>query len=409
MGNRTKDDESTPRRRKPKQRSARAVTYRKGSIYQDKTGTWWYQPPQENGQRHPRIRCLDREAAELAQADWLANKRAGIDAAEGRQTVAAWLSFWYEQHAKPNIKPKTAHFYRQMLESYVIPVLGDHRLDKLNADHIVQLVNQLRENLSPLTVRHVYSVLRRALDRAVKARKIPYNPAEAVDPPKAPRTEQTPFTLAQSRAILKAVKGHRLEVLYHIALLLGLRKGEVLGLRWVDFNEAAATIKVTQQIQTVDGETRPETPKSETSRRTLPLPPLVIELLQTHWQEQQEERRRLGVEWHEHGLIFPNEHGKPMLPRNLSRHWYKVLAAAGIGQKVRDTVRKRTEYLGKLPFHRLRHTAATRLSENGASEAVIAAILGHSRSGVTAGYVHASLDEMRAAIERVDRLLRKAA
>jgi integrase len=202
-----------------------------------------------------------------------------------------------------------------------------------------------------------------------------------------------PLTLAQSQALLDAVAGHRLALLYHLALLLGLRKGELLGLRWDDFDPTGGTLKITGQVQTIGGKTeRSNSPKSEASRRVLPLPITTVALVQALRTAQQEESERLGAALLVQGLMFPSEAGTPIIPRNLSRHWYGLLQAVQLPTQ---------------PFHILRHTAATRLDEVGASEAVKAAVLGHGPRSVTGGYVHASPEEMRTAIERVEERLLK--
>lgn len=131
--------------------------------------------------------------------------------------------------------------------------------------------------------------------------------------------------------------------------------------------------------------------------RTLPLTAELIARLRTHWAVQQEERTLLDTDWKEHGLMFASEVGTPIIPRNLTRHFKVALEKAGLPAETR--------------FHDLRHTAATMLADAGASQAVVAAILGHALSGVTANYTHISLDAMREAVERaaqrVERL-RKA-
>ena len=99
--------------------------------------------------------------------------------------------------------------------------------------------------------------------------------------------------------------------------MLGLRKGEVSGLQWTDLNWEKAELKISQQVQVVNGKTVFTTPKSDTSRRTLPIPPLLLKRLQQHWDNQQEERALLDTEWKEHGLIFPTQVGTPIIPRNL--------------------------------------------------------------------------------------------
>jgi integrase len=320
MGTRDKNDKPGRRKR---------AEYGQGSIYQDKDGQWWYAPPTIDGKRSSPIRCPSESAAKAKQREWLKARDHGVNPNDGRQSLQDFLTFWYNEASVPNVKPKTAHFYRQMIELYILPELGTIRLDKLQPEHVLRLLNNLRDDLSPRTIRHISSVLRQALDRAVKWSKLLYNPAAMVDPPKVTREEQTPLTPAQSGALLMIVEGHRLSALYHVALTLGPRKGELLGLRWMDLNWNAATLKITQQVLSIGSTTRFETPKSATSLRTLPLTAELIARLRVHWAVQQEERTLLDTRWSNHDLIFASEVGTPIIPRNLTRHfkrgWRKLV------------------------------------------------------------------------------------
>jgi len=327
----------------------------------------------------------------VAQEDHLAKRKAKIDLTA--QTVGAWLEFWLREHVAPGLKPKTIDWYRYLVEHYVLPAIGDMLLDSLNADHLIVLQNQLRTQLADRTVNRVLALIKRALKKAVQSRKLLYNPADAIDPPRVPRSNQTGLTIEQERALRCAIGDHRLALLYDLALLQGLRRGELLGLLISEYNAALGTIKVTGQIQTIDGETkRHSSPKSENGIRELPLTPRQQQLIETHLARLRDERARLGLEWHEHGLIFPSEVGTPMIPRNLSRHYYKALKRA---------------QLHTMAFHRLRHTAATRLDSIKATEACKAAILGHGPASVTGGYIHVSLDDKRAALLESEREMLK--
>jgi len=157
----------------------------------------------------------------------------------------------------------------------------------------------------------------------------------------------------------------------NVALILGLRKGELRGLRWVDLDRDTATLKITQQVQTANHTTSVATLKSAASRCTLPVPPGLLARLDQHQQQQALEPDHASMGWEDHGLIFASMVGTPIVPRNLNRHFYTVLAAT---------------QLTHIRVHDLRHTYATQLSGLGVSEVLIAAILGHSGSSVTRRY-----------------------
>jgi integrase len=379
-----------------KARTARSAAYGKGSIYQDKTGQWWYQPPPHERRRLPRVRAADEKGAILAQKDHLAKREAKVDL--NAPTVNTWLDFWLREHVTPGLKPKTIEWYRYLIEHYVLPAIGDIALDNLNADQLIVLQNQLRGHLTDRTVNRIMALVNRALKKAVKSRKLLYNPAEAIDLPRVPRKAQRAFTVEQEQAFRAAVAGHRLELLYDLGFLHGLRRGELLGLLISEYDAAAGTIKVSGQIQTIAGETkRHSSPKTENGVRELPITPRQQELLDAHLARLRDDRARIGMEWHEHGLLFPSEVGTPIIPRNLSRHYYAVLQRAG---------------LPKMPLHWMRHTAATRLDSRQvrASEACKAAILGHGPRSVTGGYIHVPIDEKREALTRAEvEMLKRAA
>lgn len=290
------------------------------------------------------------------------------------------------EHVIPGLKPKTIEWYRYLIEHYVMPSLGEIVLDRLSADDLIKLQNHLREHLADRTVNRIMGLVARGLKKAVKSRKLLYNPAEAIDLPRVPRKAQRAFTDEQEKAFRKMIVGNRLELLYDIGLLQGLRRGELLGLLISEYDAERGIIKVTGQVQTIAKQTkRHPTPKTEDGEREIPLTPRQQLAMNAHLARLQEERMRLGLDWHEHGLLFPSEVGTPIIPRNLSRAYYRLLERA----------KQPT-----MPFHWMRHTAATRLDAKsvGASESCKAAILGHSPKSVTGGYIHVPIEEMRAAL-----------
>jgi integrase len=181
----------------------------------------------------------------------------------------------------------------------------------------------------------------------------------------------------------------------------------LLGLRWADLDWDRAEITISQQVQGIsEVEQTPDgpvthyknvispSPKTKAGRRTIPVPPGLIERLRAHWRQQQEERRYLGVKWHEHGLIFASEVGTPVMPRNFESTWYRLRERAGIG--------------ADRNFHIFRHTCATLMGAAGVLEEVRAAILGHSKRTMTQYYTHAVDDAKRGAVEVVERRLIEA-
>jgi integrase len=402
------------RRRRAK--TVRSEAYGKGSVYQDGNGIWWFQPPPKDGKRIKRERYATEAAAELAQAHHLADRKKKVDQTE-LPTVEFWFRFWFREHVKPGLKPKTIEWYEFIIDTYIIPAIGHMILKEVTGDHLIALQNMLREHLAIRTVARVHAMLNRAFKKALVSRKIDYNPVDAVEAPRVPRAKKGAFTMQEIAKIRGALEGDRLELLYDLMYLDGLRRGEALGLLLMECLEGAIT--VSGQIQTIDGNTsRSGSPKSDNSIRTLPLTERQRNLLRTHLERISEERRSKG--WQEHGLLFPSTNGTPILPRNLNRHWYNVLIRAGIIASVEPAPSpsgksgpkptKRVATGKKIPLHQLRHTAASRLNSIKATPRVIQGILGHGPGTVSEGYIHPEQWEMLEALELSEQfMLRKAA
>ncbi|WP_440107488.1 site-specific integrase [Streptosporangium sp. H16] len=187
--------------------------------------------------------------------------------------------------------------------------------------------------------------------------------------------------------VLKAAHEHRLSALYVLALCLGLRRGELLGLRWVDIDLDGAKLEVIQTLQRVEGRLQFVRPKTNDSERTVPLPSICVEALRAHRKQQFAERSDRWDDWEEHGLVFPSRRGTPMEPDNLRRSWGAIRKAAG---------------LGDMRFHDLRHTCVTLLLNLGVPPQVVRDIVGHSDIEVTMTiYAHVSLDDKRNALGKL--------
>jgi integrase len=199
------------------------------------------------------------------------------------------------------------------------------------------------------------------------------------------------LTVSQAKATMTAAAGHRLSALYVLALYLGLRRGELLGLRWQDVGLDEAKLEVVHTLQRVGGALRLVPPKTEDSARTVPLPPPCVEALRVHQHRQAAERAEAWPDWEDYGFVFPSRRGTPMEPDNLRRSWYQIRLAAGLG-----TAR----------FHDLRHTCVTLLLDLGAPPHVVREIVGHSDIEVTMTiYAHVSLEEKRKALGKLGEVL----
>jgi integrase len=259
---------------------------------------------------------------------------------------------------------------------------------------IQAMLNQKsREGLAPQTVRHIRTVLRRALHIANRLRLIPYNPATLVELPKPERPEIKPLTEDQARQLLDAAKGSRLEALIVVALRLGLRRGELLGLEWSDVDLDGRQLNVVRAIQRIPGQPLTAAPlKTRGSRRNIALPDEVVRPLRAHRVRQLQDRLVAGAEWSDQDLVFPNTIGKPLEPRAVDTLFKRLL--------------KKAKLPGSTRFHDLRHTCATLLLESGADLYEVSRLLGHSNIGITANvYGHVTARMKRGLADKMDSIL----
>jgi integrase len=356
-----------------------------GTIYQDKDGVWWAQlPPDEQGRRPKRRAKTQREAREKLRT--LEHERAqGINLAEKQPTVEQFAAVWLDEVVRRSVKASTYQSYRYIITHYVLPTLGTLRLDKLTTPRVQRFINDLADqDYSPSTVRNAYVRLSALLDVAVSYRLIGHNVATGVVLPKIGTSSQRALTVAEAQRFLATLGRARNTTAFHLLLGLGLRRGEVLGLRWADLDWTAQTIKVTQQVQLIGAQLVISTPKPAGSVRLLPLTAAMCSRLAHKQAAQEAERAALGDTWQEHGLIFASEHGTPTSPRNLYRTF--------------DLARTRAQ-LPPIRLHDLRHTCATLLGELGVAEGVIGALLGHVPATITQHYARATMTAMRDAVE----------
>jgi integrase len=362
-----------------------------GSISQHPDGRWWARVTLANGKRKAFYGKTRREVQEKLTAT-LRDMQQGIAPTPQQETIAQYLTRWLEHTARPTVRPKTYHSYAQLVRLHLVPGLGRHRLAALGPQPVQQFLNdKLAAGLSPRTVQYLRAILRRALGQALKWGLVARNVVTLVDSPRVRRPEVEPFTPDQARAFLAAVQGDRLEALYTVAVALGLRQGEALGLRWADVDLDAGTLRVAVALQRIDGELRFVEPKSQRSRRTLPLPPRVVAALRAHRARQLEERLQAGPYWQDHRLVFPTTLGTPLDARNVTRWYHRLLDRAELPHR---------------RFHDLRHTAASLLLVQGVAPRVVMETLGHSQISLTMDtYSHVMPVLQRDAAEQMEAIL----
>ena len=273
--------------------------------------------------------------------------RHGIPVPDRTWKLGDWLDHWLEQVVAPNRRPATYTLYETTVRLYLKPSLGRYSLARLSAARVQAfLTGQIAAGKSVRNVQIMRTVLSSALTRAMREELVMRNVARLAELPAWSREPITPWTAPEARAFLDAARQDPLYPAFVFLLLYGLRRGEVLGLRWRDIDQADSEIRIRQQILRVRGQLEPGPIKTAAGRRDLPLLPLATEVLKLRMQAQDADRHELGWAWQDNGLIFTTRTGRPVEPRNLVRSFHRICTA---------------HLLRPIAVHHLRHTTATLL------------------------------------------------
>ncbi len=371
-----------------------------GSIYKRRDGRWTAAITVEGGKRK-QVYGPTRAEVQQKLVKLQREQQLGLPVVDEREALAAFLDRWLETSVKRSVRPKTYTNYGQYVANWIKPTLGKERLAKLTPQHVERLMDRmLTAGLSPRSAQHAHAVLRRALGQAEKWGMVGRNVAKLAEPPRQVKPEATWLDDKQARRLLEVARepgtgrgrakdrGNRFEALYTVALMLGLRKGELLGLRWADVDLDARALRVAVALQRVDGKLVLVEPKSARSRRTIPLPEAVAEALRRHRARQLAERVKAGPAWEDNDLVFATKLGRPVEQRNLHRNFHDLLDSAG---------------LPRIRFHDLRHSCASLLLAQGVPARVVMEILGHSQIALTMNtYSHVMPALTRDAADRMD-------
>lgn len=256
----------------------------------------------------------------------LRSRQLGLPVPGERQTVANFLSDWLRECAKPRVRPKTYGSYSWIVNHHLTPGLGRVRLARLNSQQIQTFLNGRRQwDLSPRTIQHIHAVLRVALSQAEKWGLVTRNAAALVDTPQVRRPEVQPMTPSEVQSFLDAIGGDRLEALFILAVAVGLRQGEALGLLWDAVDLDQGTLTVRYALQRVDKQLTLVEPKTLKSRRTLHLPQFLKAALLRHRAVQEEERLVAGSRWRETGFVFTTKIGTPLDGTNVTKRFQRLL------------------------------------------------------------------------------------
>ena len=392
-----------------------------GTITLRKDGRWEaaaYVPTSAGTLKRKRQYGRTRAEAHAKLVKMLEQANRGIPVADRSWTVGAYLTYWIEHVVTPRRRPKTVLAYESAVRLYLLPLIGNKRLEQLTPKDVLAMLGRLRQlclccarkldvrrpeeeqccsrgkccdrRLSVRMVQLVHAVLRNALQNAVREELVSRNVSKLVQVEGPNYARGKGLEPAVARGLLVTLKSDRLYALYLLALTLGLRKGELLGLQWDALDLEKGELVVRRSLQRIKGELVSAAPKTRYSLRTIPLPPFVVDALRDRREQQAGERDTCGAEWQESGYVFTTAVGSPVDPRNLNRHWYATRKRVG---------------LDEYRFHDLRHSFVSLLLDLGVAPHIVREIAGHSDLQVTLGvYAHASTEEKRKALTQLSRL-----
>ncbi len=340
--------------------------------------------------RHHSFKGTKREAeAELVRLKAIANRGDYVDAS--KVTLGDFLGRW-EVWAATQVSAKTLERYRDLLRHHVRPHLGKAPIQKLRTIDFATLYGKLQSpkpdgaGLAPRTVGHVHRLLHRIFGHAVKWSVIGRNPVSAADPPRVRGVEIQILAPEEIKQVLAALLGRRIYSVAVIALATGMRRGEIVALRWGDVDLDGGKIKVERSLEETKAGLAFKEPKTKAGRRLVAIPVSIVAELRQHWRAQQEERLALGLgKAGAEDPVFPRPDGSLWPPDRLSSTWAKTVVVLA---------------LPKVTFHALRHTHVSQLIAAGLDVVSVSRRVGHSNPTVTLSlYAHlfGNTDERAAA------------
>jgi integrase len=326
-----------------------------------------------------------RAPAQAEAAKIMAAVASGAHVDPSAETVDEFIERWLRDWADSNVGNKTWTRYAQLLRKHVAARVGSLPIQRLGAHHLQGIYSAMAANgLTDRTRLHVHRVVSTMLKHAMQWGVVARNVASMVDSPRVKAREIETLTPAQVQALLETLRATPLYTVAAVLLGTGLRRGELLALRWQDVDLENAVLRVEQALeQTTRGGLVFKAPKTRHGRRAITLPPSTVSVLRDHWKAQQELRLALGLgKAAADGLVFADWDGAPRLPHTLTQQWRKAMKRSGL----------------KVSLHSLRHTHASTLIASGLDVLTISRRLGHGSPVLTLGtYGHLFKTDDRAA------------
>ena len=339
--------------------------HKKSGLYMAR---YWIETPK--GPKRKTVYGKTREEVAEALAKALADRADGLVFDDENVTVGEYLDSWLKGSVRGSVRQSTFDRYEIAVRVHIKPALGRLKLKKLTPTHLAGFYqDRLAAGFAPASVNKLHVTLHKALDQAVKWNMIPLNVAGAVKAPRPAPEEMQTLSAEETRRLLQAARGNKLEALYVLAVHTGMRQGELLALKWQDVDLENARASVRRTITMNGGRILLGEPKTKKSRRTISLTEAAVRALHGHLDRQMEHMQRLGDLYKDQGLVFASEVGTPINPTNLRRRSFALLLKrAGLPQ---------------IRFHDLRHTCATLLFSRNVHPKNVQELLGHANIAIT--------------------------
>ncbi len=342
--------------------------HHEGSVYFDTSRDRWVAAISVSPGKRKKFYFEKKQDAIKKKNEALKELERGTLATGEQRRLGEYLEDWLENVHKSKLRIGTYINYKKLIR-YIVADLGDIWLQKLTPQQVQAFyAKKLDAKLSSKIVYNMHGVLHLALKNAVRWGLVSRNVCDLVTPPSIVSREVVPLTEEQARLLIKHVRGHHLEVLLAMAVVTGMRRGELLALRWSDIDFARSRLLVLHSVNFIEGYGYVEgKPKTAAGKRVISLPEFLLDMLKEH-RTQQEERSKTATRWEDHDLVFPNLSGSYLHPGHMGEAFRKLLKEAG---------------LPTIHFHDLRHSAASILLCMGVNVKVIQELLGHSDISIT--------------------------
>lgn len=342
--------------------------HNEGSVYFDASRDRWVAAISIGPGKRKKFYFEKKQDAIKKKNEALRDLERGTLATGTQRKLGEYLVDWLDNVHKSKLRIGTYINYKKLI-GYVAADLGDVWLQKLTPQRVQAFyAKKLEEGLSSKVVHDIHGVLHLALKNAVRWGMVSRNVCDLVTPPRIVSREVVPLSVEQARLLIKHVRGHRLEVLLAVAVVTGMRRGELLALRWSDIDFDRRRLLVLHSVDFLAGYGYVEgKPKTAAGRRVISLPAFLLDMLKNH-QVQQLALRKASDNWEDHDLVFPNLRGGYLHPNHLGEKFRRLLKEAG---------------LPHIHFHDLRHSAASILLCMGVNVKVIQELLGHSDISIT--------------------------